>query len=130
MSAEPAAPAAEQAVDNFTNDSAMMIAWERALESRRGEAALFHDPLAEALAGTKGERLSADFENMCDGDHMEDVVIAAHLTGDDKPFGKHFNEAVEQGVHGACMVDDPASGWTDFVKLEHTTDGFYFLLHL
>ena len=49
---------------NFTNDSAMMIAWERALESRRGDA-LFNDPLAAALAGPKGEELSANFENMC-----------------------------------------------------------------
>ena len=65
MAAE-AAPAAAASVDNFTNDSAMMIAWERALESKRGEGALFDDPLAEALAGTKGERLSADFENMCE----------------------------------------------------------------
>ena len=43
-----------------------MIAWERALESKRDEGALFEDPLAEALAGTKGERLSADFEKMCE----------------------------------------------------------------
>ena len=50
-------------VDKFTNDSAMMIAWERSLETKRPDA-LFSDPLAEALAGTKGEELSANFENM------------------------------------------------------------------
>jgi methyltransferase (TIGR00027 family) len=51
-------------VDNFTNDSAMMIAFERALETKRADA-LFSDPLAEALAGSKGESLSGNFENMC-----------------------------------------------------------------
>jgi len=47
-------------IDNFTNDSAMMIAWERHLESQR-EDALFKDPLATALAGSKGEGLSEKF---------------------------------------------------------------------
>lgn len=56
--------AASESVDNFTNDSAMMIAWERALETKRDDA-LFRDPLAEQLAGTKGEKLSADFGGMC-----------------------------------------------------------------
>ena len=53
-------------VDNFTNDSAMMIAWERALETKRGPdgGALFDDQLAEALAGSKGEALSANFGEM------------------------------------------------------------------
>mmetsp|Transcript_2496 Transcript_2496/g.4533 ORF Transcript_2496/g.4533 Transcript_2496/m.4533 type:complete len:284 (-) Transcript_2496:352-1203(-) len=51
-------------VDNFTNDSAMMIAWERALETKR-EDALFQDPLAERLAGTKGQTLSDNFGGMC-----------------------------------------------------------------
>ena len=36
---------AAQAVDNFTNDSAMMIAYERFLESQR-EDALINDPFA------------------------------------------------------------------------------------
>ncbi len=55
-----ASTAAEESasVDNFTNDSAMMIAWERHLETKRGAEALFSDPLAEALAGVKGEVLS------------------------------------------------------------------------
>ena len=66
MAASETISADAASVDNFTNDSAMMIAWERALESKRGEGALFDDPLAGALAGTKGERLSADFENMCE----------------------------------------------------------------
>jgi methyltransferase (TIGR00027 family) len=48
-------------VDNFTNDSAMMIAWERSLETKRGADALFSDPFAEALAGSKGEKLSEEF---------------------------------------------------------------------
>lgn len=55
---------AAKAVDNFTNDSAMMIAYERALETAQGDAALFHDPLAKALAGSKGEGLSTNFEAM------------------------------------------------------------------
>jgi len=51
-------------MDNFTNDSAMMIAYERSLETSRPDA-LFNDPLAGALAGSKGETLSAGFGNMC-----------------------------------------------------------------
>jgi len=45
--------------ENFTNDSAMMIAYERALET------LFQDPFAEVLAGSKGESLSAAFGANC-----------------------------------------------------------------
>lgn len=51
-------------IDNFTNDSAMMIAYERALESSRPDA-LFNDPLASALAGSKGETLSGNFGGIC-----------------------------------------------------------------
>lgn len=51
-------------VDNFTNDSAMMIAYERALESSRPDA-LFQDPFASVLAGSKGRSLSAAFEANC-----------------------------------------------------------------
>lgn len=50
-------------IDNFTNDSAMMIAFERSLESSRPDA-LFNDPLAASLAGSKGEALSSNFEGM------------------------------------------------------------------
>jgi len=50
--------------DNFTNDSAMMIAHERALESTRSDA-LFQDPFAKSLAGSKGERLSDSFGQGC-----------------------------------------------------------------
>eukprot|EP00933_Yihiella_yeosuensis_P038606 TRINITY_DN32527_c0_g1_i1.p1 TRINITY_DN32527_c0_g1~~TRINITY_DN32527_c0_g1_i1.p1 ORF type:complete len:290 (-),score=42.24 TRINITY_DN32527_c0_g1_i1:102-971(-) len=53
-----------EVVDNFTNDSAMMIAWERALETKRPDA-LFNDPFAEALAGSKGESLSEKFGANC-----------------------------------------------------------------
>ena len=60
------------------NDSAMMIAWERALESKRPDA-LFVDPLAEALAGTKGETLSAGFGNMSQMFGFEDWA-AFHKT--------------------------------------------------
>ena len=62
-----ASTAAEESasVDNFTNDSAMMIAWERHLETKRGAEALFSDPFAEALAGVKGEALSEGFGGMC-----------------------------------------------------------------
>ena len=52
-------------IGNFVNDSALMIAYERALESRR-ENALFVDPLAEALSGgDKGEELSLKFGANC-----------------------------------------------------------------
>jgi len=56
----PALPDKELAA-NFTNDSAMMIAFERALETRRGVDALFQDPFAEILAGPKGQVLSDSF---------------------------------------------------------------------
>jgi len=47
---------------NFTNDSAMMIAYERGLETKRGpENALFQDPFARYLQGPKGEQLSKEF---------------------------------------------------------------------
>jgi len=55
---------AEREFESFTNDSSMMIAYERALETKR-EDALFHDPFAEAMAGKKGETLSAAFGNAC-----------------------------------------------------------------
>ena len=49
-------------IGNFTNDSAMMIAYERALETSKGNAiALFQDPFAKFLQGPKGETLSNDF---------------------------------------------------------------------
>ena len=51
-------------MDNFTNDSAMMIAYERYLESQR-EDALCNDPFGSALAGSKGETLSDNFGNNC-----------------------------------------------------------------
>ena len=47
---------------NFTNDSAMMIAYERGLETKkRPENALFQDPFARYLQGPKGEQLSKEF---------------------------------------------------------------------
>lgn len=51
-------------MDNFTNDSAMMIAYERSLESSRPDA-LFNDPFAKELAGSKGESLSTNFGAGC-----------------------------------------------------------------
>lgn len=51
-------------VDNFTNDSAMMIAYERALETERPDC-LIRDPWAKLLQGTKGQTLSTAFENNC-----------------------------------------------------------------
>ena len=48
-------------ISSFTNDSAMMIAYERHLETLRGENALFQDPFASALSGDKGESLSNEF---------------------------------------------------------------------
>ena len=51
-------------VGNFVNDSALMIAHERALESKRDDA-LFVDPLAEALSGgDKGKELSREYCRM------------------------------------------------------------------
>lgn len=49
-------------LSSFTSDSAMMIAYERALETERGEDAFFRDPFARTLAGEKGEGLSSRFE--------------------------------------------------------------------
>ena len=46
--------------DNFVNDSALMIAFERSLETARPDA-LFQDPFALAMAGKKGEGLSSTF---------------------------------------------------------------------
>jgi len=51
---------------NFVNDSAMMIAYERFLETSR-EDALFKDPFARVLAGDKGEKLSGTFGTYADG---------------------------------------------------------------
>jgi methyltransferase (TIGR00027 family) len=51
-------------VDNFTNDSAMMIAYERALETERPDS-LIQDPFAKLLQGTKGQALSEDFDQKC-----------------------------------------------------------------
>lgn len=51
----------QDTVSNFTNDSAMMIAYERALETKRGDDALFQDPFAEIMAGEKGQGLSEAF---------------------------------------------------------------------
>jgi len=48
----------------FVNDSAMMIAYERGLETARPDA-LFEDPYAAALAGAKGQSLSEGFGDMC-----------------------------------------------------------------
>lgn len=45
----------------FTSDSALMIAYERMLETDRGESALVNDPFARQLAGEKGPALSAEF---------------------------------------------------------------------
>jgi methyltransferase (TIGR00027 family) len=50
---------------DFVNDSAMMIAYERHLETLR-EDALFKDPLAHALAASKGEALSNTFGTYAD----------------------------------------------------------------
>ena len=50
---------------NFTNDSAMMIAHERHLESLRPDA-LFRDPYAKAMASDKGESLSSTFGANCE----------------------------------------------------------------
>mmetsp|Transcript_19812 Transcript_19812/g.39478 ORF Transcript_19812/g.39478 Transcript_19812/m.39478 type:complete len:297 (-) Transcript_19812:118-1008(-) len=58
----------EDAVKNFTNESAFMIVYERALETDRGEDALILDPFAKRLAAvTKGKELSEHFgKNACE----------------------------------------------------------------
>jgi len=61
----PAAEAAEVVAENFVNDSAMMIAYERDLETKRGGDALFCDPLAAKMAGEKGQALSDAFGANC-----------------------------------------------------------------
>lgn len=50
--------------DSFTNDSAMMIAYERALETERDDA-LIHDPFAKFFQGSKGASLSEQFGAAC-----------------------------------------------------------------
>ena len=50
----------QEEFDNFTNDSGKMVAWERHLESIRPDA-MFNDPFAKVLAGSNGEKLSAEF---------------------------------------------------------------------
>mmetsp|Transcript_64892 Transcript_64892/g.156852 ORF Transcript_64892/g.156852 Transcript_64892/m.156852 type:complete len:286 (+) Transcript_64892:72-929(+) len=51
-------------IGNFTNDSAMMLAYERALETSRPDA-LFQDRFATVLAGHKGKELSDMFGSCC-----------------------------------------------------------------
>jgi O-methyltransferase involved in polyketide biosynthesis len=41
------------------SDTALWVAWYRALESERADA-WFLDPLARRLAGTRGERIAQD----------------------------------------------------------------------
>ena len=55
----------EAEISSFVNDSAMMIAYERDLETKRGDDALFHDYFAEKLASNKGKSLSDEFEAKC-----------------------------------------------------------------
>jgi len=56
-----ASPVEEEiTAENFTNDSAMMIAYERALETE-SDTPLFSDPFARRLAGSKGAMLSEKF---------------------------------------------------------------------
>lgn len=47
--------------DAFTNDSAFMVAYERALETEKGEQALISDPFAAKLIGDRGKELSDSF---------------------------------------------------------------------
>jgi len=59
----PAPTMAEEPIDiaSFTSESAMMIAFERALESDRDDGALFRDPFAKVLGTDRGEVLSRNF---------------------------------------------------------------------
>ncbi|CAK9069006.1 unnamed protein product [Durusdinium trenchii] len=60
------AEGSEDLTKNFTNDSAMMIAYERCLEtSKPAEERLVMDPFAHVLAGPKGKMLSDQFEVGC-----------------------------------------------------------------
>lgn len=52
--------------EHFVNDSAMMIAYERDLETQR-EGSLFNDPFARVLAGDKGKKLSETFGSYATG---------------------------------------------------------------
>lgn len=51
----------DAARDAFTNDSAFMIAYERAIETEKKGDSLVDDPFARMLAGDKGKNLSDDF---------------------------------------------------------------------
>ena len=55
---------AAKTVDNFTNDSAMMIAYERALETAQGDAALFHDPLAKGAKAAPRDMISTLYTHL------------------------------------------------------------------
>jgi len=57
-------------LNGFTNDSAMMIAYERDLETQRPDA-LFRDPCARVLQGRKGEALSTQFGQLCSHFNLE-----------------------------------------------------------
>jgi len=62
----------EESMATFTNDSALMIAHERALETEKGETALIQDPYARLLAGKKGPDLSDKFGQACGQFQFED----------------------------------------------------------
>jgi len=53
------------ALADFTNSSAFMIAYERALETERPDA-LISDPYAKLLKGSQGEALSEEFGGACE----------------------------------------------------------------
>jgi len=62
----------EESMATFANDSALMIAHERALETETGETALIQDPYARLLAGKKGPDLSDKFGQACGQFQFED----------------------------------------------------------
>jgi len=51
----------KSARDAFTNDSAFMVAYERALETEKGDEALIKDIFAAKMCGDKGKDLSDSF---------------------------------------------------------------------
>ena len=89
--------------ETFTNDSAMMIAYERFLESKREKDALFLDPFAEKMASTKGESLSDAF-----GQYKN------HFGFDDWPeFHKHGHQCRLSSL----MIDHIVNNGSSFCQI-------------
>jgi methyltransferase (TIGR00027 family) len=71
------------------SDTALWVASYRALESRRGDA-LFHDPLAEILAGERGRQIARRMQN--------EIVMAWAISLRTRIIDELIAAAIAQGV--------------------------------